>query len=391
MDGKEDLDAREELVDHLLLGSYSVLDPVIPAVLDVLRSRCAPLYWHKHGTFAEHLIGVANILLLWKQPSRVVRCGLIHSAYANSYVNLSLFAADQERGEIKSLVGEEAELLTYKFCAVNRQQLIFDICSKWDTIPQEGLDMVDLKKKEMMKKENKKRTEESHLNEGYPCRDDGDDNDGDAGGEEMVHLTFTDITDMIILTMADFAEQFFGWQDSLFGGEFMQGVGNSSILWPGPSQPGLWHHFLSQLGQLVKNSVASPPVYDVCTRTIGKEEERKARDLYWKVVQENFNDTEVAKDAGDTITSILKEVVELNPFIGEPHLLLAQIYNRKEQYELGEEESVRGLSLLIKWGTSWDKRISYGGWVAMARIQRKMARERTYPKLPMEFINMGKL
>jgi hypothetical protein len=41
----------------------------------------------------------------------VARCGLYHSAYSNSYVNLAIFKPDTGRETVRSAVGTEAEEL----------------------------------------------------------------------------------------------------------------------------------------------------------------------------------------------------------------------------------------------------------------------------------------
>jgi ribulose bisphosphate carboxylase small subunit len=38
-----------------------------------------------------HLFEVWRILKLWRMPDVICRCGLLHSAYSNSYVNLAIF------------------------------------------------------------------------------------------------------------------------------------------------------------------------------------------------------------------------------------------------------------------------------------------------------------
>ena len=56
------------------------------------------------------------MLATWDQPEALARCGLFHSAYSNSYVNLAIFKAGQDRELVKEDCGVEAEELIYKFC-----------------------------------------------------------------------------------------------------------------------------------------------------------------------------------------------------------------------------------------------------------------------------------
>jgi hypothetical protein len=53
---------------------------------------------------------------VWEQPQALARCGLFHSAYSNSYVNLAIFKAGVDRELVREDCGAEAEDLIYKFC-----------------------------------------------------------------------------------------------------------------------------------------------------------------------------------------------------------------------------------------------------------------------------------
>jgi hypothetical protein len=78
----------------------------------------------QHGTFKQHLLGVWKILTVWDQPQALARCGLFHSAYSNSYVNLAIFKAGVDRELVKEDCGAEAEDLIYKFCGAR-------VCGNW--------------------------------------------------------------------------------------------------------------------------------------------------------------------------------------------------------------------------------------------------------------------
>lgn len=179
----------------------------------------------------------------------------------SSYVNLSLFSDGQDREEIATLVGKDAEELTYQFCAINRQSLIFDLCMPLTTtttpsIPEAGFVMEDLKKKDGTK----------------------------------IHLKRETVLQMVVLTIADFAEQYFGWQDGLFGRKegVFQGVGDdidSAFLWPGTCKPGVFLYFLSALATLLRGTnYQVDAIFDRCSTTISREIEEDARNLYWEVV-----------------------------------------------------------------------------------------------------------
>jgi hypothetical protein len=66
------------------------------------------------------LYEVYKILKLWGAEESVCLCGLMHSAYSNSYVNLAVFKPEVERSRVAELVGHEAEELIHLFCVVSQ-------------------------------------------------------------------------------------------------------------------------------------------------------------------------------------------------------------------------------------------------------------------------------
>ena len=59
----------------------------------------------------------------------------------------------------------------------------------------------------------------------------------------------------------------------------------------------------------------------------------------------------------------------------------------REAGELG----VKGLSLLLAWGTPWDKRFPWEAWCAWARVCCEGARKKEWPRNdePLRVINLG--
>ena len=86
---------------------------------------------------------------------------------------------------------------------------------------------------------------------------------------------------------------------------------------------------------------------------------------------------------------VLKGCIEKNPFVGEPHVLLSQVYLSKGRYEEGEKEAERGLILLLEWGSSWDKRHPWEGWVAWARVLLMKAKEKSWPNTSKGILNLS--
>jgi len=136
-----------------------------------------------------------------------------------------------------------------------------------------------------------------------------------------------------ILTVADFGDQRYGWQDLLYGNENAKMTWNNDAdpgaLWPGDGKPGLWVSWASHLTKIVKDAnvtgVVLPPIFNNCLETLSEENELKARDLYWKVITEY-----TPSDKAEKARELLHECVSLNPYVGEPHVLLAQIYIQKK-------------------------------------------------------------
>jgi hypothetical protein len=69
------------------------------------------------------------------------------------------------------------------------------------------------------------------------------------------------------------------------------------------------------------------------------------------------------------VEQLLEQSIAKNPFVREPHLVFAQVYPKMERYgeAVAEAQAEQGLKLLLQWGTSWDKRMSWEGWVSWGR------------------------
>mmetsp|Transcript_14247 Transcript_14247/g.30934 ORF Transcript_14247/g.30934 Transcript_14247/m.30934 type:complete len:95 (+) Transcript_14247:369-653(+) len=86
----------------------------------------------------------------------------------------------------------------------------------------------------------------------------------------------------------------------------------------------------------------------------------------------------------------LRESHKLNPFVGEPCIVLAQCLIVADQFESAEAMADKGLQLLCEWGMAWDKRMSWEAWVAWVRILKARAAARQpWPKTSWEVVNFG--
>ncbi|KAL7567803.1 hypothetical protein ACA910_000555 [Epithemia clementina (nom. ined.)] len=382
----------QAMFEVFLAEDYDVMDPdVLPRSIKILKKRGAHHSWHKHSTFLQHLLGVHNILRLWGQGAIIGRVGLFHSAYSNSYVNLALFDPnlEGEREMMRQLVGSEAESLVYLFCTIDRQAVVINTLLKQGIIPKEGLIVPHIR-----------------------------------NATEKTYLSPETLRMLVVFTMADTADQYFGWQDELFGGGGYKGSmiipgqdfeanHRSRAIWPGLSRPGLWMSYLSQLGQVARtfrpewkqhsgdehNNTASanddfvlvlPPIFESCTRLLAVENEAEAIDLYWSVMTNELQEGEDWKQKTERDIDLLNGCIAKNPWIFEPHVLLAQKYLHLNRFDEAKRSTQQALKLQMQWGTPWDKRLAFGGWVAWTRVLRQLAHDqKPWPQNSWEVNNLG--
>jgi len=346
-----DADLPAHVLD-LVRHDHRRIEPRLAEMLAVLARQGAREIWHKHGTFYDHLLGVWRILAAWEQPAEVCRLGLMHSVYSNSFVRMKVFDADHgERTAVRALIGEEAERLVHLFCTIRREELLG---LRDEDVPDAGVAI------------------------------------GLHGREGTVRVSRRDLGIFLVVTMADCAEQHFGWQDRLFALPDGDGVrrGGPHALWPGDNRPGLWMGLNAQLGRRAARCGAAPlpPVFAGCTAVLRRDPEREARDLCWQVV----SDPELQEEPGRA-EELLSRAVERNPFVAEPHVLLAQLHVGRGRWDDALREARAALALLAQWATTWDKRLSWEAWIAWARVLAKAARERDWPDTAFGVISLGEV
>ena len=86
------------------------------------------------------------------------------------------------------------------------------------------------------------------------------------------------------------------------------------------------------------------------------------------VTKENMNITEKQ--------SMLKQCIELNPWIAEPHVLLSQLYYQQKKYQETEYEARIALDIFFVLSTCWDKRIPFRQWIAFTRMLHLRSRRK---------------
>ncbi|KAI6676741.1 hypothetical protein NL676_037537 [Syzygium grande] len=417
-----DLQALLEEARPFMRGKLEVVDPRLPSLVATLRSVGAGECWHKHGSFLEHLLDTYRILRLWRAPDAACLCGLFHSAYSNSYANLAIFDPNTDREVVRSHVGDAAERLIHLFCIVPRQALIHDdLLFRYDDselikhLKLSEISLQSAKEKGVFKGDAawRKKVQSRLPTEGVRVKHI-------KTGEDVL-VSRRVVAVFLMITVADFSDQFFWFQDMLFENSDgrMEFTGNNfRALWPGDGKPGLWMNSISRMGAvymliareeeiftLEKKSKSNakskppskerdenielvvPPAFQSCTRVLDARDQIEARDKYWEVV------CSVSKFGGaehyDAVEWRLRESIEKNPFVGEPRVVLGQLYLGKGRYEEAEAEVEAGLRLLLEWGSPWDKRMSWEGWVAWARVLLMKARERSWLNTSWGILNLG--
>ncbi|KAM7463248.1 hypothetical protein LguiA_031369 [Lonicera macranthoides] len=399
-----------------LRGELESVHPKLPSLVAVLRSVGAGECWHKHGSFLDHLIDIYRILKLWKAQEPVCLCGLFHSAYSNSYVNLAIFDPSTGRDTVSNHVGEAAERLIHLFCIVPRQSLIHDdLLFKYsDEQLVEHLKVSEISLKNAKEMGGFDGEEEWRKNVQSILPAIGIKVKHIRTGED-IHISRRIVAMFLMMTMADFSDQIFGFQDVLFENtngrlEFL-GNNSADALWPGDGKPGLWMNSISRMGALYSLIVREeeifmeemkrggnlealkgrdeeielviPPVFENCTKVLDAGDQILARELYWEGV------CEVGKRGLDGAEERLRRCIEKNPFVGEPHVVLGQICLSKGSFEEAEREAETGLRLILEWGSPWDKRMSWEGWIAWTRVLVMKAKEKSWPQTGWGILNLG--
>lgn len=396
-------------------GELESIDKNLPSLVAVLRSVGSGECWHKHGSFLEHLVDIYRILKLWKAQDSVCLCGLFHSAYSNSYVNLAIFDPSTGRDVVRSHVGEAAERLIHLFCIVPRQPLIHDdlLFHYTDSeleehLKQSEISLRNAKEKGLFNEEEGWRRKLQAL-----LPSDGVIVKHIKTGED-VRVSRRLVAVFLMMTMADFSDQLFGFQDELFDNSNgkLEFKGNNYVaLWPGNGKPGLWMNSISRMGALYSLIVREeeifnekrkrvggedhdgnrdedlelviPPVFENCTKVLDAKDQIIARDMYWEAVCEESN------KGLERAEELLLKCIEKNPFVGEPHVVLGQVYLAKGRYEEAETEAENGVRLILEWGSPWDKRTSWEGWIAWGRVLYMKAKEKSWPQHSWGILNLG--
>ena len=384
-------------------------DPLLPTMLSRLRDRRADHCWHKHGTFKEHLLNTYRILALWKQPQALCRCGAYHSAYRNSYVNLALFDRGVDRATVAADLGDEAEDLVHTFCTIPRHGLLTQVLP--ELLGTGG---------------GSQKSASSHAGGALPA--EGIVTEHIHTGEP-VRLSRPRLGQLLTFTIADVAEQYTGWYDELGGDRYWENdasVAAPWAVWPGPGRPGIWvaraaewRRWAALCSSSSSSSSSSreeeeekeekeaegeeaftpPPVLvdDVGGRggaaaVMTEADERLARDAYWGIIAMDPASLGTPGARAAAVDTLLHEVIRRNPYVGEPRITAAQLLLVDGEVEAAAAHAAAGLDLMSKWGTAWDKRVGWAGWMAWGRVLLQQATEdggKAFPSEVMGVVNLG--
>mmetsp|Transcript_27314 Transcript_27314/g.39560 ORF Transcript_27314/g.39560 Transcript_27314/m.39560 type:complete len:380 (+) Transcript_27314:106-1245(+) len=324
-----------EVQQHLMHEHYWKLDDNFRRMEEfMLQTRGLTEFGHARTTFKTHLVGTFALCAAWGLPQAAARCGLFHTAYSGDLFRFCLFSSEksEDRVKLRGVIGEEGERLVHLFGGIRRQCLMETV---YETGSIREINVIPWN-----------RQGEREL---YRC--------------DTVEVIGRDAAYILMVTVADYLDQLTGcnaWKDI-----YQVDADDQVMLWPGSGKPGVAFHWLMKLAKAAAPYLLTvPELFKKCTAAITEEDETKARDSYWEVVRDDDMNTLSDKEKIEK----LEVCLQLNRFVGEPHVLLAQIYFRNKQWEEAITHCKQGLVKMYALCTAWDKRMPWNEWVAFTRI-----------------------
>lgn len=105
---------------------------------------------HTETVYLAHAVGVHNDLRSWGCDEELCRAGLFHSIYGTEGFQRFKLPLEQ-RGEVRELIGERAEMLAYLNCAMDRDS--FDAAAARDAEPYRFRDRINGETVELSKRD----------------------------------------------------------------------------------------------------------------------------------------------------------------------------------------------------------------------------------------------
>jgi hypothetical protein len=115
------------MMQHMVRGGDAELRARLDFGVTFLRARAADQVSHSAGSFLDHLVGVADLLVEWRQPPDICVAGLFHAVYGTEAFPRPLADPATERGEVRAVIGERAERLAWLFEQLDRSTFIPDV------------------------------------------------------------------------------------------------------------------------------------------------------------------------------------------------------------------------------------------------------------------------
>lgn len=324
-------DVSAARVHAVLQEQWESIDADAPSMMRELQAPAFAEFSHARDTFRTHLIGTFATLGMWMQPDPVLRCGLFHTAYGGDLFRFHAWNGEDEshRARVRRIIGREAESLVWLFGTLRRGELI-------------GLEG-------MMRGDARPAPQMSHSML------------ASHWSGARVNVSAYDVARVMIVTIADHLDQLTdvsAWRD-----HHQQDV--PIRLYPGDGRPGVAMHWMAELCASVRAWLdAVPPVFDGCTAILSRDDEVEARDAYWEATM--LPDVGDAKKDGLRREELLQRAARLNPHVGEPLVLLAQL-SFPNDVVLCHALATNATRRMLRLGSAWDKRRSYASWVAFAR------------------------
>src|SRR3954454_1591338 len=102
------------------------MDEQLEKRLRFLRAANTEGMPHSDRGLFDHLLGTRQLLVEWGARAALCDAGLFHSIYSTEHFGQTAVPLAR-RGEVRQLIGEEAESLVWLFCVMRRDGFFQDL------------------------------------------------------------------------------------------------------------------------------------------------------------------------------------------------------------------------------------------------------------------------